>query len=103
MSEKTRKQVLDWQVDGRCRDCRADVHAVHEFAWMVKTHVWRKATERLQRETTGKVSTYDLCCVRCFERRLGRQLRALDFDWDVPLNYSDTWLRSKLLRQRMRV
>ncbi len=93
--------TTDWQVYPHCRDCDRNVSRLHEFAWMVHDRVWQEATRRAQR-VVGTASTRDLCCIPCFEGRLGRPLQRADFDWSVPLNFMRSYRRSTLLRKRMR-
>lgn len=90
------------QRDPRCANCRRNVHRMREFAYMVIPKVWTAATRRAQRRWPGAgFSSYDLCCIGCFEERLGRPLAPWDFDWGLPLNDSPDFARSKRLKAAM--
>jgi len=76
----------DFSRGPRCIDCDVNTAAIGED-YMVTDEVWRKANP----------ISHGFLCVRCLERRLGRELEPGDFI-DVPV--SRTQWRSELLRRR---
>lgn len=72
--------------DYSCRDCGADTDDKGEYAYMLHNRIWDEATRRARGARPGQVSTFDLCCIRCVEKRLGRPLTYLDFNRNVALN-----------------
>ncbi len=87
------------RLDYSCGLCRIERRG--EFAYMLHQPVWKAAICRGQRFYTG-ISSYSLLCIGCLERCLGRQLVKIDFNWLLPLNYSDDYKRSERLLSRMK-
>lgn len=72
-----------------CEDCKQNLVHLGEFAYIVNDNVWNDA---------GKAR---MLCVKCLEKRIGRQLTKKDFE-DMPLNnpkYDN--IRSNRLKKRM--
>ena len=69
-----------------CGDCGIDINASQEYAFIVK--IWQ-------------LGFPPFLCVGCLEYRLGRQLVADDFDWNVPLTFMGCFARSERLISRM--
>ncbi len=89
--------------DYACADCGIDVDKQGEYSWMVKDALWEKSLSAARRRRgihQHRVSTFDLVCVGCFERRIHRQLTEADFAWRVPLSFIRGH-RSKTLLARM--
>lgn len=83
-----------------CTDCTLNTDAAGEFAYMLHDRVWRAAVRRA-RSLGMQASTGDLCCIRCLEARLGRELTHEDFNWSVPLNAAADLYRNDRLRTAM--
>lgn len=66
---------------------------------MLHDRVWKQLVRRAQRHGNGSME--DLCCIGCAEKRLGRPLTRMDFNWSIPLNILDTYRRSDRLRDAM--
>ncbi len=82
-----------------CIDCGAHLYRNHEYSYIVTDRVWKQAL-RCSRRLGKVVSTYDMLCIGCLEKRLNRILDKHDFDWSVPLNtFPDK--RSNRLLSRM--
>lgn len=79
------------KMSGCCHDCHINVYDEWEYDYFLHEEVWDKAT---------KDDTDKFFCVLCIEKRLGRELKSKDFDWEVPLNYIDGE-RSPILEARM--
>lgn len=72
-----------------CASCRMDVHAMNEYAYMIKDDLWRS------------VSGGDgFLCVECLEVLLGRQLAEEDF-FCCPLTTHGHLKRSGRLLDRL--
>ncbi len=79
-----------------CFDCNANVRQEY---YMVHNHIWRSALRRAR--VDGCVPTvYDMLCVTCLERRLGRELTPADF---TTCALNRTGIRNPRLLQRMRL
>lgn len=88
--------------DYSCRDCGIDVTDIGEYAYMVHRHIWDQATKRSRTARgPGQVSTYDIVCVGCLQKRLGRELHHDDFAWERPLNTVSDYDRSVRLKTAM--
>lgn len=89
--------------DYSCHDCGIDVQDIGEYTYMVHRHVWDQATKRARTiRGPGQVSTYDIVCIGCLQKRLGRELHHEDFAWELPLNtVTDMGDRSVRLRMAM--
>ncbi len=83
-----------------CPGCGRHVKRMREYGYLVHDRIWKQSLQRA-RCHGEKVSTYDLVCIGCLEKRLGRELTSKDFNWEVPLNYAPVYPRSKRLRNRM--
>jgi hypothetical protein len=83
-----------------CADCGVDTDRIDEYSYMVQDRVWA-ASLRRHRRYGGVGSTYDLLCVGCLEKRLGRELVPADFKL-VPLTTRPSHQRSARLRARLR-
>jgi hypothetical protein len=89
---RSRWVVVDDGHDGRCGDCGTDTIESGEF-YMVHDALWAQA------QSAGRPC--DLLCVGCIEARIGRRLRANDFN-AAPLNGFAACGRSARLRARLR-
>lgn len=84
----------------KCADCGIDVNEAKEYAFMVKPFTWRTSLRKAGKAGLSP-STYDVVCVECLEKRLGRKLKRRDFDWNNYINIGK-YARSSRLRARMR-
>lgn len=75
-----------------CLDCGVDTREIREY-YMVTDGVWKKAM--------GDSDAPGALCISCLESRIGRTLCARDFT-ECPLNYSNTFKASSLLRSRLK-
>ncbi len=81
-----RAELANW----RCHDCK--VWTDYEY-YMVEHHLWQQAAEGTHEDA--------MLCIGCFEHRLGRSLKPLDF-LDAPINASSAAnQRTVRLNERM--
>lgn len=68
---------------------------------MLHDKVWEKSLRKARYHRGAKaVSTYDIVCIGCLEKRLGRRLTSGDFDFRRLINTAD-YERSPRLQDRM--
>jgi len=71
-----------------CADCDQNTFIKNEY-YMLHNEVWCSAA-----------SKFEMLCVLCFEKRLGRQLTHDDFV-KLPVNFGSIFPQSQLLRARI--
>lgn len=71
-----------------CLDCKDNTFIKQEY-YMLHDHVWLSAA--------GK---YEMLCISCFEKRLGRVLISKDFV-NMPINFGSMFPQSDLLCSRI--
>jgi hypothetical protein len=74
-------------------DCRVDTMVTREY-YMIHDELWNSVIT--DRDPAGR----KYLCIACLEKRLGRTLRASDFQ-DVPLNRLNHIRKSQLLLDRL--
>lgn len=71
-----------------CTDCKENTFAKKEY-YMLHDEVW-----------CSVASKFEMLCVSCLEKRLGRSLNMNDFV-PMPINYGCVFPQSKLLYSRV--
>ena len=65
-------------------------------------HEWYHVADDVWTAAGGSSWMRLILCIRCLERRLGRQLVAADFD-ELPCNLPDTWDTPRLAAAKTRI
>lgn len=71
----------------RCDDCRKNVHRLGNYM-VLRAAIWLKVKPDAEQKYPGRSNGYSyngMLCLKCIERRLGRQLRHDDFA-ALPIN-----------------
>lgn len=76
---------------GCCSDCFINIYDIDEYSFILHKKVWNKAAKKKKEH---------FLCIECIERRLKRELKPEDFNWEIPLN-GPYELRSERLKSRM--
>jgi hypothetical protein len=101
----TGKVHCNYRKSINCYDCSSPVY----IDYMVKDSVWRDAWPTYVQDRSELVKKYEgtvesfrahlILCYGCLERRLGRHLNPVDFDFSLPIKESIALGMSMVTRQ----